>query len=415
MTDSYVLASNSQKLEQTFYNLKEALKYQNPKVVLIQTTVLTGDSWKTEDGDYRVYSNLDGMRFSLNKLNAITAQRPANDYLNTLFSLFRNHEKWKSPELIGNNLEREESIIRDDYRGFSPSATEMGEEIKEQFIAADKVDYSNYEVSEYDIHYLREIKKLSEKRGFKVIYLMSPKYPDLINPTYRAKAEILNKAISSLGHKYLDFNLRSEAIGIKQRSFENGFIGYQHTSNFGAAQVSVYLANYLKDSVLKQSQLPNVDPDWKARMKIKSEYYVFNDHESKDAALFRSEEQTVLLDSIEVQGVEIYKIDSDGHYKFIIRFNEDLDIDRLRGLKFFFHLYPGKSDDNIKTDRKEYGYENFDFIPNPLPQGKNKYYVIREIETEIIDIERIDLGLFNSKTKERSEQFSIKNIRLQNK
>ena len=62
-TNSYVLAANSQKLEQTFFNLKEALKSQNPKIVVIQASVLTGDTWKTHNGDYRVYSNLDECAF----------------------------------------------------------------------------------------------------------------------------------------------------------------------------------------------------------------------------------------------------------------------------------------------------------------------------------------------------------------
>jgi len=87
----------------------------------------------------------------------------------------------------------------------------------------------------------------------------------------------------------------------------------------------------------------------------------------------------------------------------------------LKGSRFYFHLYPSDFDENINIDRKEFGFENFDFSPKPIHYRKNKYYLVREIETQVIDVKTINNGLFNTKTRERSNQLSIKNIKLHSK
>ncbi|TXK05064.1 hypothetical protein [Flagellimonas aequoris] len=409
--DSYLLAGNSQKMEQTYYNLKEALKYQSPRVVVIQATVLSGDSWKTETGDYRVYSNLMGMKFSWNKLKAISAQRPSEDYVGTLFPLLRNHNNWKRTELIGENLAREESGKKDDYRGFSPRVSEMTPKVMRQFDNAKKTDYSSFELGRLDLHYMGEIKKLSLKKGFKVIYAMSPKYPDIINPTYLSKHKVLEKEISNLGHEYIDYNMLADSIGLLPRSFENGFIEYQHTSYYGAVQVSKHLAQHLKDKNLIHKGHEGKDKEWIARMGTKPEYIIFNESRPKTSktTLYSSEVDFKFLDSIVVDKLDIIK-KQNGVYEVILQFKKNLDVEKLMQHKFYVHLYPDKKDTNIRDDRKEFGYENFDFIPVVLPRTRQNYYIIREIETEIVDVAKIDFGLFKSGS--RSERLTLENIKL---
>ncbi|WP_294660531.1 hypothetical protein [uncultured Fusobacterium sp.] len=72
--NSFNMASNSQQIDQLYFNLKEILKYQKPKIVFVELFSLAGDS-KNNEGNWFVYDNLDGQKFSLNKLKTVLAYR----------------------------------------------------------------------------------------------------------------------------------------------------------------------------------------------------------------------------------------------------------------------------------------------------------------------------------------------------
>ncbi len=410
-TNSYVLASNSQKLEQTFFNLKEALKSQKPKVIVIQSSVLSGDSWKTQNGDYRVYSNLDGMRFSKNYLNALIEQRPLNDYLNTLVPILRNHANWKTTELISENMARMENPKTKGYRGFSPRESKMGDDVMNKFKQADKTDYSDFEISSTDLIYLEKIKKLSEEKKFKVLYVMSPKYPDIINPSYQYKSKALENALKGLGHEFVDFNLLKDEIGLEKQSFENGFIAHQHTSYYGAIQVSKYLASYLNKNHLKSTRkLSNAL--WKKRISSEKEYLLFGkDSLKKQHTKYSMNKEFALFDSIIIENLHIYKKEKET-YELVIEFSENIAFEKLKDFKFYVHLIPKETDKNIREESRKYGFENFDFTPILLPSQDNKFFIQRIFKTKITKIKELNLGLFKTGKKERSAKLTIENISL---
>ncbi|MEZ4968361.1 MAG: hypothetical protein R2814_01605 [Flavobacteriaceae bacterium] len=410
-TNSFVLASNSQKLEQTYYNLKEALKYHHPKIIVIQLSVLSGDSWKKEVGDYRVYSNLDGMKYSLNKLKAVFTQRPKADYINSMFPFFRNHNNWKDSKLLASNLERLENVKNEDYRGFSPRESEMGNKVTEQYKLSKKQDLSNYKISKSDESYLDKIKTLSKENKFKVVYVMSPKYSDLLNSTYTKKYNILKKVVSKYGDGYFDFNMLSREIGLKERSFENGYIGYQHTSYFGAVQVSTYLANHFKNEYFGAEQLKTPDKYWYNRMSNKKESYLYGSFlDMKSKTILELGNRLKLFDDIFIDKVFVLKKRRDV-YELIIEFDDKTNIDKLSMYKFYVHLYPKASDTNLKPESKDFGFENFDFQPYTLPLRNGKIYVNKEINTKIKEVEKLNLGLFKSGL-DRSEQITLINFNL---
>lgn len=410
-TNSYVLASNSQKLEQTYFNLKEVLKYQKPKVVIIQSSVLSGDTWKNHEGDYRVYSNLDGMRFSPNKLKAIIEQRPSDDYANTLMTFLRNHENWKNTNLVSENLERMETPMGFDYRGFSQRKSQMSDAVMRKYDEASKTDYADFEINAVDLKYLKKIKEFSIEHNFKVIYVMSPKYADMINPMYAKKAKELKNVFQSFGHEYIDFNELKEQIGLEKRSFEDGFITYQHTSFFGAIQVSKYLAKHLNENYLT-SKKTATDSYWENRLSGKKEYFLFGkERVKKNNAIYSMNKPFALFDSVLVENVHILKSEEDT-YELIIKFDENLDVKKLYGFKFYVHLIPQKIDTNIREESKIHGFENFDFVPKFLPYKNNKIFTQRILNTKITEVEKLNFGLIKAGSPERSAKISIENISL---
>ena len=398
-TNSFVIASNSQKIEQTYFNLKEALSNQNPKLVVIQLSILTGDSWKNQEADERVYSNLDGMQWNFNKIEAIINQRPSKDYINALFPLLRSHQNWKNTELVHENLIRIEENEKEDYSGFSPRESEMGEHIKAKYLLAEKEDFKNFQINSSDIIYLKKIQQLSKQENFKIIYVMSPKFSNIINNTYKYKYQKINQLISSFGAEYLDFNQLNSEIGLTDRNFENGFISYQHTSHFGANQISIYLSNYLKEhhDAILESDLHN--DFWLSRMNKNQEFYIFNP-KSIDKATNNYIELAKNKEFFpEIHCERIFLVRSKaGLYEFVITFSKSLDIELLTKYKMFVHLYPSAGDIQLREDRIQYGFENFDFTPKILPH-KNGYYISHIIDTDITEIDKLNIGLFKSGLK----------------
>ncbi len=410
-TNSFVLASNSQLIEQTYFNLIEALKSQNPKIVIIQLSSLTGNSWKNREGDFRVYSNLDGMNYSLNKLNAILGQRDRKDYVNSMFSIFRNHDNWKNSELLASNLSRAEEVDKEDYRGFSVRKSEMGKKVAEQYELENKDDLSGFDISKSDENYLKKLHLLSENKDFKIVYVMSPKYSDLLNKTYQNKYETIKKVASRYGEEYLDFNVLSNEVGLKNRSFENGYIHNQHTSYYGAVQISSFLARHLENKYIQRKFL-NQTSYWNTRMSKKKELYLYGSNTIvKPNPVIKLGTNLNLSKNIAAQNVFLIK-EKDSVYRLILKFGPRVDVDSISDYKCYVHLFPKDSDKNISEKRKKYGFENFDFKLRTFPTEDGGFYVDRTIKTHIKAVEKLNLGLIKSKI-DRSSQITITDFSLQ--
>ncbi|MBT2160325.1 hypothetical protein [Zobellia barbeyronii] len=412
-TNSFVIASNSQKIEQVYYNLKEALQYQSPKVAVIQLTVLTGESWKTKKGEYRVYSNLDGMRYSNNKIQAVIAQRPYEDWINSMFPLFRNHDNWKKPELLSDNMERLELDFKKDFRGFSARKSEMGEKVALQYEKEDKKDFSNFTINNQDMYYLQKIKSLADLNGLKVVYVMSPKYSDLLNDSYFKKNEVFKTSLSKLGDEYLDFNMLSKKIGLEKRSFENGYISYQHTSYFGAVQISRYLGNHFKKKYFKANQFIEPKESWLERMAKKKEYYLYSTEDLFDnRAVLDMGQDLTFFDDVIVEKMFLIKQGPDV-YELVLQFQDNVNLNKLSQYRFYVHLIPEKSKKNINVGKNITSFENYDFTPGPLPFGDGKFYVSREINTKIKRVKNLNIGLFKSGLV-RSEKITVSDFLITN-
>ena len=152
--NSFNMASNSQQIDQLYFNLKEILKYQKPNIIFIELFSLAGNS-RDNKGNWFVYDNLDGQKISLNKLDAILNYRKKEDRRNSLFPLIRNHNDWKKIEVIEKTLSefKKDEKSRKNFREFERVQSESGEEVKNKYITEKKSDYSNFKISDFNATY----------------------------------------------------------------------------------------------------------------------------------------------------------------------------------------------------------------------------------------------------------------------
>ena len=112
---SYDFTANEQPLWITYYYMKEVLKYQKPKAVVVDVFTAYMDSYMDEGVNH---FSLDDMPFSMNKLKAIHASVPKELRYSYYFTLAKYHTTW-----MDMNAEKFTAAFRyadDPMKGYSP-------------------------------------------------------------------------------------------------------------------------------------------------------------------------------------------------------------------------------------------------------------------------------------------------------
>lgn len=114
----YDMAGTMQTLWNSYYNMKETLKYQSPRLMVVDLYgILIEDEYY---GSTNVIKNVSSMRFSLNKIRNVWSSVPHEEFLPYLLSYPLTHENYK--ELgRGNYDESANNIGGEWYKGYKPS------------------------------------------------------------------------------------------------------------------------------------------------------------------------------------------------------------------------------------------------------------------------------------------------------
>lgn len=204
---AYICGQSGQKIQETYYMLKTALRTQSPKLVILETNTL-----------FRQQEIIKEIQTS------------AIEMVSYYFPVFRYHDSWKLSL-------KEKADSKEDYKGFS---------IREAVDSYDGGEYmketdAKEEISSFVQMYMEKIRKLCKKKG---INLLLVSVPSPVNYNYQKHNAIADYA-GEKGIPYLDLNLKKElGIDWKVDSMDKG----DHLNLSGAHKVTEYLGNYLKES-----------------------------------------------------------------------------------------------------------------------------------------------------------------------
>ncbi len=258
---SYNLSSEQQNLLVSYYWLKEALKYQTPKVVVLDTYLLYPyiEEEALNSSESTMRKAFDYMHWSRNKVDAINdvvdldEKQSKSSYY---FTNIRFHTRWK--ELKEDDFT---FLAMEEHGGLKGFSALSGYGMIEDY-APFKADTSDEKATMHPVmkEYLDRIVQLCKSEGITLILTKTPttaanieKYNALME--YSEKNEIT----------YIDYN--EEAI-YKETGFDfprdvhdNG-----HLNIWGAEKVTEYMGKYLEKNVhIEQS----TDAQWESS----SEYY----------------------------------------------------------------------------------------------------------------------------------------------
>ncbi|MBR4758694.1 MAG: hypothetical protein IK078_00910 [Lachnospiraceae bacterium] len=234
---TYDLGASMQSIWHTYYDLEEALKYQSPKLIILDVFRMT------ETFDYskesKLIKSVYGMRPSLTKLRAIQAgfsdTAPVAEVLTHFFEFPSYHSRYA--ELTTADLAFWTRPPKD-YKGHYSLSESNPQQRPDLSDVTEKTP-----VEEKTAAYFLKILDTAKEKNIPVILVNVPYVVSADDQKIYRSMEDLIALYSADGQvTYLDLNQKVDEIGI---DFETDFADAEHLNEKGTEKLNRYLADYL--------------------------------------------------------------------------------------------------------------------------------------------------------------------------
>ena len=296
---SYDLAGSLQPLWNTYYYMKESLKYQRPKVMVVELVRAIESREYIEEA--RTITNTLGMKLSREKLEDIQVSTAEENVLDYLLGYPVYHSRYTE-------LSREdfEPYLGDPHgsasKGFYPLFVTKSFDSMPDMSQVTESD----PLSEKTEEYLRKIIALAKEEGIPLVFMISP-YQGIIESEQR----IFNRCAEIAAEEdipFLDFNRMYEELGIDPAT---DFAEASHLNYRGSEKLSSWLASWLQEEYgLPDRRGGSLYASWDENLADWKQKY-------ENQLVYEEEGWYDLLHLIPESG--------DGHYTYVISLNGSYD------------------------------------------------------------------------------------------
>lgn len=257
---SYDFGANEQPMYLSYYYIKEALKYQNPKAIVLEVSYCNTEDY-THEGVFHI--NLDDLRMGPVKLEAIFDLIPAGDRFPYIFELAKYHDTWTT--LDKDSLRSITADKHNPYKGYTPSTQGFADGGKFDEDIASVTEKA--ELADLSVEYMEKIIALCEKEGVDLVFLKTPNDHIQNQPEYNAVADLA----AAHDIPYLDLN--------------NQMAGQLHNHVFHAETITKRIGEWLTG--LYEIEDKRENPEY-AKWHEDADYYYRYKHQLKlnDAGSF---------------------------------------------------------------------------------------------------------------------------------
>lgn len=229
----FVLATQQQPLRASYHYIKEALKTQSPKYVILEGYMICAE--ETHDSAV-LYDAIDPLKPSFNKFQMINNLVPYDQRPNYYFNILKYHSRWSSVTADEVNSVFDEHI--DTYKGF----VALQGSFSGNNLIPDYENTKDVELSEYNLDVLNDIYELTKAHNAELILMLGPYDCNSADLMERIKAEI--KWANEKDVPVLDYAQLLDTVGINP---ECDYYDAGHLDVSGAAKVSSHFADYLQE------------------------------------------------------------------------------------------------------------------------------------------------------------------------
>ena len=216
----------------SYYQLKEALRTQTPKVVCYEVsiagmypTLCQADNWASD--------NSYGMKWNSNRIDQLRVNSEEEDFIKRLNPLNIMHGRYK--DLTENDFTNVRNTA--DYKGFDPRES-VSEQEDPEIIEPSETEPCSEKAEEY----IRKMIKLTKENNIPIILFVSP-YP--ATESQQKVNNYIGKIAESENVPFIDFMRKSDEIGI---DFSSDMADHSHLNYSGNYKFSDYFAKYLKET-----------------------------------------------------------------------------------------------------------------------------------------------------------------------
>lgn len=230
---AYIRGSGEQYICQSYYLLKDVLRTETPKVVVMSVHNLQFDVPRKEAYNRMT---LDGMRWSQDKIDAINVSMTEGEtFASYVFPILRYHDRWN--KLTKTDLEHVFSKDITSCNGYY-----MRCDIKPFDKYPHQVPLVSYDFGENAMGYLDKIRVLCEENGIALVLVRAP----IGYGWYEQWDENVENYAAQYGLPYLNFCDYMDEIGLDMSvdTYDSGF----HLNIYGAEKLSVYFGKYLTEN-----------------------------------------------------------------------------------------------------------------------------------------------------------------------
>lgn len=232
---SYNNSANSARTYATYYLLEEALKYQNPKLIVIDPDTMF---YKYKSFEPAQRQHINYFKNNLTKLKMVNDPNydfSFEDKVSSFIPLLRYHSRWN--ELKISDLFKNTEDFSSYTKGLVMANTSIPSRNWENYMKQPNKNLT-YENNSYE--YLEKIYKICQQRNIELFILQ---IPDSV--TWGISQSNLIKEYADLHNiKFLDLNKIDIGIDWQTDSKDGGM----HMNILGTIKVSNYIASYLKDN-----------------------------------------------------------------------------------------------------------------------------------------------------------------------
>ena len=234
------LGSGNQSVMLSYFWLKEALRSQSPKAVLLEADLC----WKRVDTPYNmkeadVRRSIDYMHVSPVKFEAIKAYSEMDDTMtlsSLLFPIIRYHDRWK--EFDEDDFVWSEPSRRSELKGFYAQATLNKKEGYVPYSNEDRTE--TVEMDPVSVEYLEKILSICRDNDIHLILYRSPAfYQDPLN-----ESAALEEWAAANNVSFYDFNEESLYNTIDY-NYDQDAGDYRHCNIYGARKITDFMGNLL--------------------------------------------------------------------------------------------------------------------------------------------------------------------------
>ena len=231
---SYIRGNSEQYMWQTYYMLKDTLRTETPKVVVISVHGLQSGT-KPKEAYNRM--TLDGMAWTPDKVNAIRESMTEGEtFLSYVFPILRYHDRWS--ELTASDWQHVFAKNITSHNGYY-----MRCDIMPQGEFPPAIPLMDYSFDEKSMDYLAKCVELCKDRGIGVVLVHAP----IVYPTwYDEWDEQVRDFAQKYDVPYFNYINHIEDIGLDMS--HDTYDAGMHLNIYGAEKLSDYIGQWLKDN-----------------------------------------------------------------------------------------------------------------------------------------------------------------------